>query len=305
MKILSYLITVCILSLPVASIAERKKPPTYKISKLFEIKGTQDHPLDQPSDIVVSKNGTIYAVDGPNFKISAYDQGGRFLFSFGKKGNRGGEFAAPIGIGISSTDDLYIADRGNQMIHIFDSRGRFKGKVDLSAHAVVPIDVAVDPTNKLLYITDNKGHRVVVFNRSGKLVSEWGQRGEQDRDFRYPATIWLHKDKLYIADSLNSRAVVYRTNGRFMRQIGSWGVLPGEFFRPKGVAVADDGKVYIADSFIDVIEVFSEEGQFLHVLGEGRGKIRRFTAPGGIFIKNNKLYVTEMLANKVSVYELK
>lgn len=271
--------------------AEREKAPTHKISKLFEIKGTPAYPLDQPSDIVVSRKGTIYAVDGPNSKISAYDQDGKFLFSFGNKGSRGGEFEAPIGIGISSSDDLYVADRGNQMVHIFDSNGRFKGKIDLSSHDIVPIDVAVDSSNKLLYITDNKGHRVVVFSYTGKLVYEWGQRGEQDRDFRYPATIWLRKDRVYIADSLNSRAVVYKTNGQFMRQIGSWGVLPGEFFRPKGVAVDDDGKIYISDSFIDVIEVFSEEGRFLYVLGEGRKDIRRFTAPGGIFIKGKRLYV--------------
>jgi DNA-binding beta-propeller fold protein YncE len=305
MKIFFSLITAYLLLLPSPSQAERTKAPTHKISKLFEIAGTQSAPLDQPSDIAVSSSGTIYAVDGVNSRVSAYDRKGTFIFSFGKKGELGGEFNAPIGIGISSADDLYIADRGNQMIHIFGSKGRFKGKIDLSGHGVVPIDVAVDSTNGLLYITDNKGHRVVVFNKSGKLVNEWGQRGEQDRDFRYPATIWLHGDKVYIADSLNSRATVYRTNGRFIRQVGSWGVLPGEFFRPKGVAVADDGKIYIADSFMDVIEVFSEEGKFLHVLGEGRGKIRRFTSPGGIFIKNNRLYVTEMLENKISVYSLR
>jgi len=305
MKIIYCLITIYILFLPSSSQAERKKAPTHKVSKLFDIAGAQNAPLDQPSDIAVGSNGTIYAVDGVNSKVSAYDRSGTFIFSFGKKGKLGGEFDAPVGIGISSADDLYVADRGNRMIHIFDSRGRFKGVIDLVGHGVVPIDVAVDSVNELYYITDNMGHRVVVFNKSGKLVNEWGQRGEQDRDFRYPATIWLHGGKVYIADSLNSRAAVYRTNGRFIRQVGSWGVLPGKFFRPKGVAVADDGKIYIADSFMDVIEVFSEEGQFLFVLGEGRGEIRRFTSPGGIFIKNDRLYVAEMLENKISVYSLK
>ena len=282
-----------------------KKAPVQKINKLFEIRSTPSVILDQPSDVVVNSSGTIYAVDGVNNRVLAYDINGYFLFSFGKGGSGDGEFNAPVGIGISNNGSIYVADRGNRRVQFFNSKGDFKGKVDLSKKSVVPIDVAVDSAKGLLYITDNNRHRVVVYRVTGEFVTEWGQRGEQDRDFRYPATIWLEGKKVIIADALNSRAVVYSTTGVFIRKVGRWGVLPGEFFRPKGVAVDNKGNIYIADSFMDVIEVFNNEGRFLHVLADKSKNINIFTSPGGIFIKGNRLYVTEMLENRISVYSLK
>ncbi len=291
--------------LPSIAFGERQKAPTHEIKKLFEINSSQAAVLDQPTDLVVSSTGTIYIVDGVNNKISAYDERGQFLFSFGKTGSGPGEFNAPVGIGIASNNDLFIADRGNRRVQFFDSKGTFKGLIDLSKHGVVPIDVAFDSVNRLCFITDNKKHRIVVFNTAGQFVREWGERGEQDYDFRYPATIWLRNEYLYIADVLNSRVSVYTKMGNFIRKVGQWGVLPGQFFRPKGVAVDDAGNVYISDSYIDIIEVFNANGKFLYVLGDGRGNIQRFTSPGGIFIKGNKLFVTEMLENRVSVFQVR
>lgn len=284
---------------PAPSPAARKKAPTQRIDKLFDVN------VEMPTDMAVNNNGNIYAVDGVNNRISVFDGSGRPLFSFGRRGSGKGEFESPVGIGIASNGDLYVADTGNARIQIFDSKGNYKGKFSLKGQGVKPIDVAVDSGRGICYITDNRKHRVAVYTTSGEYIRGWGQRGEQDEDFRYPATIWIHKERIYVADVLNSRAKVYRPDGTFIRQIGKWGVLPGEFFRPKGVAVDSNGRIYIADSYMDVIEVFSGEGRFLHVLGEGGTRIRRFTSPAGIFIKGDRLYVAEMLENRVSVYRLR
>jgi hypothetical protein len=54
-----------------------------------------------------------------------------------------------------------------------------------------------------------------------------------------------------------------------------------------------------------VIQVFETNGEFHSAIGNGAGKVKKFKTPTGIFIDhNNRLYVVEMFAEKVSVYEI-
>jgi hypothetical protein len=51
--------------------------------------------------------------------------------------------------------------------------------------------------------------------------------------------------------------------------------------------------------------VFDQNWKFLSVLGDNKGNILKFTTPTGLFIdKKNRLYIVEMLADKVSVMRL-
>ena len=81
-------------------------------------------------------------------------------------------------------------------------------------------------------------------------------------------------------------------------------MLPGQLFRPKGVAVDSKGRLYISDSYMNVIQVFDDEGRFLHLLKIG-GPARAMESPTGIAIgDDNRLYVVETLNNRVSVFGL-
>ena len=52
--------------------------------------------------------------------------------------------------------------------------------------------------------------------------------------------------------------------------------------------------------------MFESGGEFYGALGDpATGKVQKFRTPMGLFVdKNNRLYVVETLANKVSVYKL-
>ena len=76
-------------------------------------------------------------------------------------------------------------------------------------------------------------------------------------------------------------------------------------YRPKGVAIDPAGRVFVSDSYLGVIQVFDGQGRFLWVLGDESGTVIKFKTPTGIFIdKNRKLYVVEMLADRVQVLQL-
>ncbi len=56
-----------------------------------------------------------------------------------------------------------------------------------------------------------------------------------------------------------------------------------------------------------MIQVFDANGGFYAALGDPRTKsVKKFKTPVGLFIDRlNRLYVVEMLANKVSVFNLR
>jgi tripartite motif-containing protein 71 len=72
------------------------------------------------------------------------------------------------------------------------------------------------------------------------------------------------------------------------------------------VAVDKNNRVYISDSYMGVIQVFDANGDFYSALGDpARETVKKFRTPTGIFIDGGRLYVVEMFADKVGVYEIR
>jgi DNA-binding beta-propeller fold protein YncE len=145
----------------------------------------------------------------------------------------------------------------------------------------------------------------MVFTPGGKLVREWGGSGLDQGRFRYPGIITFLPDaRIAVVDILNTRVQIFERTGRFSIEVGEWGVLPGQLFRPKGVAVDSNGQLYVSDSYMNLIQVFTDTGVFVYVLQVNR-ITNAFKTPAGLTISNNNyLYVAEMLSNKVSVFKL-
>jgi hypothetical protein len=55
-----------------------------------------------------------------------------------------------------------------------------------------------------------------------------------------------------------------------------------------------------------VIQVFKQDGEFHSAVGDPtKGAVKKFIKPMGLFIdNNNRLYVVEMFAERVSVYSI-
>jgi DNA-binding beta-propeller fold protein YncE len=289
----------------------------YPLSPAYGIRNTPvkhlftlSQDFSQPSDLAVSEKGLIYVVDGVNHSIKVFNSSGIFQFSFGQKGSSNGHFQFPLGITIDSADRVYVADSGNHRVQIFNASGAFITKINIpekGTRAPDPTDVAVDETRNRLYIVDNENHYIIAYNlNTRELIDTYGSAGMEKREFRYPFLMTLdHEKYLYVVDVVNTRLQVLNPEGLFLGAIGGWGVEKGEFFRPKGVAV-DNNLIYVSDSYMGVIQVFRQNGEFHSVIGHAAsGDILKFTTPTGIFIdKHKRLYVVEMFADRVSVYEI-
>ena len=275
---------------------------------LFEVRDQ----LNQPSDVVVARDGRICVVDGVNSKIRIFDPGGQPLLSFGGPGAASGQLRFPLGIDLDDAGNIYVADAGNHRVQIFSPQGDFKAKIDIAPgknKPADPTDVAVDNARKRCYVVDNDNHRILVYDTASlKLIEAFGTPGSEKRSFNYPFLIALDKDNyLYVVEVINTRVQVLNAEGLFVNFIGGWGVEPGEFYRPKGVALDRQNRVYVSDSYLGVIQVFDATGSFHAALGDPlTKKVKKFKTPVGLFIdRRDRLYVVEMLANKVSVFNLK
>jgi DNA-binding beta-propeller fold protein YncE len=264
--------------------------------------GTQ---LSMPSDVGVGRDGFVYVVDGGNHQVGVFDATGLRVGNIGERGGEEGQFESPVGLGIGPKGEIWVADKGNQRLQMFSNDARFREAIPLEeeGEAIDPVDVAVSANGKELFVTTNNTHRVVVFSNKGKYLRGWGGEGEDDGQFRYPATIDIDPSgNVLVVDVLNARVQKFDAEGNFLSSFGSLGGKPGTFFRPKGIAVDDAGRSYVSDSYLGAIQVFDAEGQFLHALGEG-GEATAFNTPVGMTADGSRLLVVQMLAGNVLVLE--
>ena len=261
--------------------------------------------LLMPSDIAIGSDGQTYVVDSGNHQIAVFDASGTRITSLGMMGDKDGQLLHPLGIGLSDRGEVWVADRGNERIVMFDAKARPRVALELEAdgESIVPVDVAVGPKGRELFITSNNTHQVVVFSTKGEFLRAWGGEGEDDGQFRYPATIDIDAaGNVYVVDVLNARVQKFDPEGTHLLTIGKLGGKAGTFYRPKGVAVGDTGNVYVSDSFLGVVQVFRPDGELAYVIGEG-GVATVFDTPVGLDASGSRLYVTQMLAGKVAVLE--
>ncbi len=267
--------------------------------------------MEAPSDVAVSGNGRAYVLDGLNNRVLVFDPSGNLAASFGRQGAGDGEFDAPLGITVGRSGRIYVADSGNHRVQILGSEGthiRTLKVPDGSRRPADPTDVVVNENFGRCYVVDNDNHRILVFNLSnGRLIAQVGTRGTGELQFNHPFLAARNSEgDIFVVDVVNSRLVGLTSEGDFLRFVGSWGVSRGRFYRPKGVTVDHAGRIYVSDSYLGVIQVFDEQGTFIAAIGDPEAKDpRRFTTPVGLDVDDRKrLYIVEMTANRVRVYQL-
>jgi hypothetical protein len=77
------------------------------------------------SAVAAHDDGSVFILDGKENRIFAFDAKGRFLRSFGKKGQGPGELNGPIGLMITPAGELLVEDSLNRRLSYFSLNGKF------------------------------------------------------------------------------------------------------------------------------------------------------------------------------------
>lgn len=107
------------------------------------------------------------------------------------------------------------------------------------------------------------------------------------------------KGDLYFTDPQAGAVYIYSSVRQRLKQITS--IEKMALISPVGIAVSETGIMFVSDSFLNQVFAVYPNGQVQFILGKNQGLLR----PTGLFIKNQKLYVVDSQACKVSVFDMK
>jgi DNA-binding beta-propeller fold protein YncE len=165
-------------------------------------------PFNQPTDLAVAPNGTIFISDGyRNCRVHKFSSDGELLMSWGQPGNarelrntkdKPGFFHTPHGIWVHD-DKVYVSDRENNRIQIFSSDGQF---LDMWTGFLRPTKVYVD-AEEVMYVSE-LDDRVSILDLEGNVIGRLGPGHEIGGDdegrshapgmFYGPHCIWVDSE---------------------------------------------------------------------------------------------------------------
>jgi sugar lactone lactonase YvrE len=224
----------------------------------------------------------------------------------------------PTDIAIADDGMKYVIDRRLGRIFVFNADD--KHVTTFGDEELVPSGVAVHGDE--LFVPDFETQSVLVMDRfRGDTLRSIGGPGGAEGQFIRPLGIDVDGD-VYVGDVIRGRLQKFDASGNLTQAVGQLGDAPGNFVRPKHVAVDAEGVVYVVDAAFQNVQMFNREGELLMYFG-GPGEFPgAMSLPAGVAVHDSDIehfeewihpafeatrlvVVTNQFGvNKVSVYAL-
>ncbi len=222
----------------------------------------------QANGIAIDEANRIYVTEIElRHHVQVFDEKGNLLLDIGDSGAPNlmtaglGLFNFPNGI---VTDDkyIYISDATNRRVQVFSKEG--KGiKIWPTGGNPRGIDIGY---MERVHIVDPVGHNVLVYDKNGNFLVQFGSVGNDRGQMFYPNGIGTSGRRIYVADTWNHRIDVWAwrpviPTPPMARELPRWGwlallalLLPFLFRRPKNVASRDFIERAIAEDKLPVVK---------------------------------------------------
>jgi len=157
----------------------------------FGKRGIGDGEFNLPRDTVVAPDGSIYVVDGGNFRVEKFDAEGKFISKFGDIGRQPGQFSRPKEAAVDPSGNVYVVDATFGNFQIFNPEGQLllaigsRSNSDGPTKFSLPSSIAVDEDGRI-YVVDQYFRKVEVF-RPAALAEEDGFIGKKALEANAPS----------------------------------------------------------------------------------------------------------------------
>ncbi|WP_462410980.1 6-bladed beta-propeller [Neobacillus sp. Marseille-QA0830] len=125
--------------------------------------------------------------------------------------------------------------------------------------------------------------------------------GSFENPLNKPMDVTKIGEYIYVTDTKNNQVQVFDQSGNNVSKFGKAGTKDGEFQFPYGIAGDSDENIYVADLYNGKISIFNTKGEFIKNFPDQDKVIQ---SPGGLRIYDDKLYVTDIKANKLYVLSM-
>lgn len=265
--------------------------------KELHITGGGEQQLNTPMG-VTSDGSKIYIANAGKNQIDVFDQKGKWVSQIGRGGTKEGELNYPVDAALSPTGGLYVADFYNQRIQVFSTSGAFQFSFP-KGERIRPAALDIDSSGNV-YVADVNSQSIKIYSPKGELIREIGGPGTGNGQFNFPNGIAVNQNgtEIYVSDSQNNRVQVFDGQGEFLRMIQPKDAMG----LPKGIALADDGRLYVTDALLHKVYIFDQKGILQETWGQQAGA---FHFPNDVFVKNGKVLIVDRGNNQVIVYSQK
>jgi DNA-binding beta-propeller fold protein YncE len=251
--------------------------------------------------------------------IYAADQGVGAIFIFPKSETEkvqliknGQDARLPMinGLAVDDDDRLFVTDVKLHHVLVFSAKHELEASFG-AGDLVAPAGIAIDASNRFVYVADTQADQVVVFDADKYTqLRRIGTSGKNHSltspgDFSMPTYVAVDKDgNVYVTDTLNNRVEIFDADGNFISEFGKPGDGPAHFARPKGIAIDHDGHIWVTDEVQSRVQVFDKEGRLLLYMGEPGWYPGQFQALYGIAADNynNRIITSEQFPGRLQVF---
>jgi len=253
--------------------------------------------------VAVDSGGRLYVTESSAGRLLVFSPDGTFVRE--KAG-----LARPVGVAVSPDGKILVGLAGRGRVEAFDpdlvplfALGKGDGEFSL------PLGIAVD-SRGIVYVADGKADRVRVYDGVGAFLFSFGESGDADGRFRFPAAIACDdaSQEIVVTDlpstpqgGQGARVQVFSRDGVFKRRFASFGMGEGLLVKPLGVAVGGTGRIFVSDAYQNVVQVFDGGGTFLFAVHDPARPVR---TPLGIALGpgSGTLYVASLNTAQVAVF---
>jgi DNA-binding beta-propeller fold protein YncE len=195
-----------------------------------------------------------------------------------------------------------FSNDGRTLVQTIGTPGR---KGDQGAAFNRPTFLTWLPDSTLFVADGYNGTRVVKFDRDGKYLTAWGQRGEAGKETRPGYFNTVHgiaadpvTRRVYVSDRSNERIQVFDENGRFIDQ---WPTANPS--NPQFLLIPANRALWVFDDTTARIVKYDMEGRFQYAWGaQGDYPGAFFNMHGASVDQQGNLYVVEVGGGRVQKF---
>jgi tripartite motif-containing protein 71 len=185
---------------------------------------------------IYNHKNQIFKVDYVSHQVHIFSMDGRLVKTFGKYGDKDGEFNYPRCIAVDKqTDTVFVTD--SKRVQVFDTKGNFVSKFDFPFK--YPFGITI--IQQKIFVTDFDNHCIQVFcllQKDYRFLYTIGKKGTGKSEFDIPFLItssshWNNQDLLFVCDYGNYRIQILSLIGDFVSKFSneySYGIAVGSNF---------------------------------------------------------------------------